>query len=435
MKRLVVLVLACITYRLYAQAPCGFDLLQRAGFTDQTAWINHSEAHNALLAERMPATEKSTGTVDTIEVVFHLMHTGEAVGTGTNISQAQVESAVLALNRDFGMLPIHDSIAITPYGDDMQFHFRLACADPNGQPTDGINRIDASLIPGYVSDGIRILNDATANFREVCSLSNWDPDRYVNVWLTHRITVPGGMINAGALPHPSPFFSDSTGGVYMQPNTTGSDPDETQGWGLQNKYGKLISHEVGHYLGLLHTFQGGSCTEVNCSTQGDGVCDTEPHDNSSPFPLDTTCNEFAECPTREPMENVMNYAAQHCGHAFTTGQKAKMEAHIALYMPTIKNPPHCPVMVQRDVEQTMTSLRIYPNPGSGVFRLVAQGFLPEIQRLEVQDAMGRHVISKSWRPEQGEARTLLDMQACAPGIYFVSVGSGRTRQTVRLLLQ
>jgi len=111
-----------------------------------TSVINNKGLSGYVLNAQANAKLTTDTTVDTLDVVFHLMHTGEPLGQGANISDAQVESALLSLNRDFGAWPIHDSIAVRPNGVDSKFYFRLACTDPSGQTTTGINRINASSI-------------------------------------------------------------------------------------------------------------------------------------------------------------------------------------------------------------------------------------------------------------------------------------------------
>jgi len=91
-----------------------------------------------------------------------------------------------------------------------------------------------------------------------------------------------------------------------------------------------LIHEVGHYLGLLHTFQGydyGDCEsplyEENCLTEGDFICDTPP------TPMNFGCGYF--CDNLDPpadIENFMDYSGT-CRISFTIKQAARM--HDMLY--------------------------------------------------------------------------------------------------------
>ena len=82
------------------------------------------------------------------------MHTGEPEGTGTNISREQILSALESLNDGFrGNAPFNSS------GVDMEINFCLAARDPSGNPTSGINRVDASSITNYSTNGIESSNE------------------------------------------------------------------------------------------------------------------------------------------------------------------------------------------------------------------------------------------------------------------------------------
>lgn len=88
--------------------------------------------------------------------------------------------------------------------------------------------------------------------------------------------------------------------------------------------GDTATHEIGHWLGLFHTFENG------CDSPGDRVSDT-------PYQADGKnvykCGGLDTCPSRagnDPVHNFMNYSADHCLNQFTKGQSQRMyEAWLA----------------------------------------------------------------------------------------------------------
>lgn len=245
----------------------------------------------------------------TVPLVVHVMHLGEPVGQGTNISDEQIHSAVTAMNEDFRKMPGTNGDGI---GVDVEIEFCLAVRDPNGNPTSGINRVDASGVPNYATEGIEG-DEFGADEQAIKSLSRWPKTDYYNIWVVSEINDnDGGSGTQGYAYFPAASAAvDGTVILYNAIGTVGN----LKGYTNMNR---TLTHELGHGLHLYHTFSG-TCEEDDCTTEGDRVCDTPVTSNNS------NCNSPA-CNGTQQVENYMDYTSQDCKNTFTAGQRDRMRA-------------------------------------------------------------------------------------------------------------
>lgn len=288
---------------------CGFteildeELQHDQGF--QRSWFAFEQRMQQMQHQPSLRSEE----IFTIPVVVHVLHTGQAYGWNANIPDEQIASAIQGLNEDFRKLSGTNGDGV---GDDTGIEFCLAVRDPQGNPTNGIVRVDGSIVPNYLESGIRASGTIGAEEIDVKTLSNWPYQDYLNIWVVTQIE--GNNAQSGIQGYSRFPVSSMVDGVVVLFNAVGTTGNLKPATALN----RVVTHEVGHYLGLYHTFhQTNSCTtEINCSTQGDRVCDT-PQTTLSPSCTTAGCGQ-------QQVENYMDYTAQPCMNAFTTGQRTRM---------------------------------------------------------------------------------------------------------------
>lgn len=272
---------------------------------------------------RSPQSQlKSTGTY-TIPVVVHVIHLGEAVGTGTNISDAQIQSAIDNLNDAYRNVGYN--------GVDVNVEFALAVRDPFCGSTNGINRVSGTSVSGYSSNGITDVNEVN-----VKALSRWPNDAYYNIWIVSEIDGNNGGGGTQGYAY-FPGANTSKDGAVILYNAFGYDPTGSSGYNLKSytNYNVTAIHEVGHGLSLYHTFQGDDgdldgtadqCpVDTDPTTDGDKCTDTDAHrrDDSNCDVIQPTCHGVTGSVV---YNNFMAYSNDDCQDRFTSEQKDRMRA-------------------------------------------------------------------------------------------------------------
>ena len=243
--------------------------------------------------------------VYTIPVVIHLVvPPGTPIGQGNNLTNQQVENGLDLLNQSFS----NEGPFKTNSGVDVEIRFCLARRDPAGKPTNGITRTFSNLVnEPMCSPGTDASSDAA-----IKSLVSWDCRQYVNIWLVTD------LFNAN-------FGCGLAGFAYFPgaPCTVDGIMQEARYWTSVGGT-TVTAHEMGHYFGLDHTFNGG-CVNNNCLLDGDRVCDTPPDNSASFAPCNTnSCNTDApDLP--DDNTNYMDYSSCQPVH-FSQGQKTRMVA-------------------------------------------------------------------------------------------------------------
>lgn len=274
------------------------------------------ESENKLRALKYSAGKSSS--IKYIPVVFHVIHKWGM----ENVSQAQIQDAIRVLNEDFRkQTGTNGAKSTDPLAADMQYEFRLAQFDPNGKPTNGVNRV-YSLQTDNARDNAK-------------SLSVWDAKKYYNIWVVNSIQNTTGTTGSIVLGYAQfPYMlskKPGTDGVMLCANQVGT----IEVGATDNQLGRTLTHETGHWTGLYHTFQDGcvGLTPSTCDVEGDLVCDTPPLSDAS-FGCQTT-RESCNAGTLAMIKNYMDYSDGACMELFTQGQKTRSDVSMNAYRSVI----------------------------------------------------------------------------------------------------
>lgn len=273
-------------------------------------WIQEKLSSKRFENQRTEGTQ----SVYTIPVVVHVIHNGEAIGNGTNISDNQVLSQINAMNKDFQRLNLdaaNTPAEFLPVAGSFDVEFVLARQDPFGASTNGIRRVQGTKTVWTINDN--------ATFK---ALSYWPAEDYLNIWV---INIPSYLGFAQFPVSSLPGLEDSpndrlTDGVVMDYTVFGSNFEGLGTFSLDTKYnrGRTCTHEVGHFFGLKHIWgdDGSACSGT------DHVDDT-PNQGGNyvgqcPSGTRTTCS------SDDMYMNYMDYTDDACMNLYTQGQVARM---------------------------------------------------------------------------------------------------------------
>jgi hypothetical protein len=254
---------------------------------DETTAIQYEQALQSFNSRRSPGQIRKSGSV-TVQVYFHVVNKGAGVANG-DVPTKWLRDQIDVLNAAYaGADP-----AASPDSANTPFRFAMAGVDRTTN-VDWFNSAIGSEEEREMKSALRVGGADALNF-------------YVN---------NAGGVYLGWATFPFWYAGDPSydGVVVLYSSLPGGDCCGARAYNL----GDTGSHEVGHWLGLFHTFQGGCAAQYN-----DFVADTPAERSPAfgcPFGRDT-CPK----PGVDPIENFMDYTEDPCMYQFTAGQSARME--------------------------------------------------------------------------------------------------------------
>src|SRR4051812_11972024 len=361
----------------------------------------------------------------TIPVIIHVIHAGEAVGTFPNLSNAQLISQIQVLNDDFAGKGLNVGNVPTVWKDlvaNTGVSFCLALRDPKGKTLaePGIERILYSSVS--VTDPKKVANSTNnTTFLDYVDsklkpATIWDPSKYLNIWVTDR---PSGGTGLGVANAPSGTGLSGLGNVTVGTSTT----DGLWCWGqcfgttgtLASGYdkGRVSAHEIGHYLGLRHTWADATCGDDYCA-------DTPPtkqaNFNCPVFPTNKgTCS--GNSTNGEMTMNIMDYTNDPCKYMFTKDQATRIQTTMAngTYRKALGTHGLCTISIGIADVKDQVEFSVAPNPTSGLFDLNFKTDENDV-KVEINNVLGQTIIKERLKNSTGIFQQTFDLSNQNDGI-------------------
>lgn len=374
----------------------------------------------------------------TIPVVIHIIHDGDAIGRNENISDAQALSQIQVLNQDFRRLMNTRGYNNNAVGADIGIEFCLAQRKPDGTATNGIDRVQKSAAEYSTINAVENMKAQT----------QWNPNDYLNLWTVHFTdkessddTSTYGVLGYAQFPSTSQLsgLKDNQGdaktdGVVIDYRYFGTSDIVSSLKDRDYDKGRTATHEIGHYLGLLHIWGDGEGSSEDDESDCDATdyCDDTPQSGYEHY----DCAEvYDTCPSKagkDMVENYMDYTNDACMNIFTINQRDRILSVMnnSIRRKTLKTSTACtaPTLSKNEFNY-FEGVQLYPNPVQNILNVsISSNEVPD--ELIIYNSLGQVVEHKN---NLGVNIMEINTQLYSKGVYFLKIVKQNTSKTFRFI--
>ncbi|NUM31834.1 MAG: T9SS type A sorting domain-containing protein [Bacteroidetes bacterium] len=410
-NKIIILTLLFTSYSSFLQAQCGTyeyeNYLKKKfpGFgeaLDKTREESHKSSKLLYKADDQ--------TIYYIPVVFHILWNTPELNIHDSLIYSQIKALNEAYNhnhKDTGKV----RSVFKPVVGNARIVFYLAKKDPEGKPTNGINRVKTKK-----SDfGDNFGQAESVKFTSEGGSDAWNPNKYLNIWVC-RFTYQGYLLTAayGFPPINAKFWNSQ---FYKDIDLHGV-VINYQFVGVKNPYDGLSSsirektlvHEIGHYLGLRHIWADKNKT---CNGDDDGFKDT-PFCSIASSNCVANKNSCYEGSGDKPdmYENYMDYTPYPCTVMFSKEQANQMRWNLVNLRPEVGT-----TSIDNSIPAS-EFVNINPNPASSFLNVNLDkkgNYL-----IKITNIVGQPIVEQNFSISDN-FRYKFNCETLSSGVYYIKV--------------